>query len=384
MISSWRKSRAARNASDKKKKPNNELNEARQIRDERILVPDRTLLTSNKVSDMLAKIEVARGRGDGEYCRKLVVDMIALAKENDKNKKCIAKNGAGEVLSCSFDFFASKKFSGEGDFDSVLEEILSALTMISLPLEGEVAKTFLGSASSVRCIVWLLRREDLSVRRNAILWLKEVISFDQNNNLLPELLLENEGALEATVKLIKVPISPAVTNASLLVMYHMVSQMSTPSSSNTNKTLANKIMAMGVVEMLVDMLVDSQKTSISEKALGVLDGICSFEQGRDKAYENALAIPVLVKKLLRVSELATEFSVSILWKLIIKNGKVGVDNVEEALQVGAFQKLLVLLQVGCSERTKEEATDLLKLLNMHRFKVECIDSSDFKNLKRTF
>ncbi|CBI26797.3 unnamed protein product, partial [Vitis vinifera] len=137
------------------------------------------------------------------------------------------------------------------------------------------------------------------------------------------------------------------------------------------------------LELLLELLVDSEK-SVCEKALGVLDGICGCEEGREKAYGHALTMPVLVKKLLRVSDLATEFSVSILWKLSKNEKREDGSVLVEALQVGAFQKLLLLLQVGCSDRTKEKATELLKLLNIHRERLECIDSMDFKDLKRPF
>ena len=80
--------------------------------------------------------------------------------------------------------------------------------------------------------------------------------------------------------------------------------------------------------------------------------------------------------------MATEFAVCTLWKLF-KNDKRDEDDDEsvlvEALQASAFQKLLVLLQLGCDETVKEKATELLKLLNRYRKKLGCVDSSmDFK------
>lgn len=47
----------------------------------------------------------------------------------------------------------------------------------------------------------------------------------------------------------------------------------------------------------------------------------------------------------------------------------------ETLQVGAFQKLLVLLQVGVYDGMKGKVTDLLKLFNLHISKLDCVDSS---------
>jgi len=41
----------------------------------------------------------------------------------------------------------------------------------------------------------------------------------------------------------------------------------------------------------------------------------------------------------------------------------------EALQVGAFQKLLLVLQVGCSDETRK-SIEALKLMNPYKAKLE--------------
>ncbi|KAL6953762.1 hypothetical protein U1Q18_033045 [Sarracenia purpurea var. burkii] len=64
---------------------------------------------------------------------------------------------------------------------------------------------------------------------------------------------------------------------------------------------------MGMVSLLLETLVDFDE-SMSKRFLGVLDGLFTVEEGREKAYENALVVPVLVKKVLRGSDLATEFA----------------------------------------------------------------------------
>ncbi|KAL4281868.1 hypothetical protein GQ457_03G010560 [Hibiscus cannabinus] len=342
---------------------------------ERIPTP-RVPITSVEVSNILSKINVACKRQDGKGCRDLVLKIKSLAKESERNKRCIVTNGAGGVLSEAF-----QAFSMASSFDEnvgVLEEILSALTRM-FPLDVE-AKGFLGSASAMQCLVWFLSSGDLSRRRNAVLGLKELVSSSSSDNRrkLNEL-SETEGAIEALFKLIKDPICPTSTKASLLVVYLIIT------SSSTKEKQVRKLVNLGIVPLLLETSVDGER-SMCEKALGVLDGICNSEEGRQMARDNALSMPVLVKKILRVSDLATEFSVSILWKLC-KNGKVehGGRVVFEALQVGAFQKLLLVLQVGCAEKTKEEASEVLKMLNLHRNKMECVDPMDnFKDLKRPF
>jgi hypothetical protein len=337
---------------------------------ERIPTP-RIPLSSAEVTETLSKITIASKRGDQVGCRELTAKIKALAKESERNKRCIAANKtASTVLSAAFE-----TFSRSASFDTnaaVLEEILSVLPLL-FPLDDQ-AKSNLGSAASLHCMVWFLKGGDLSARRNSILTLKELILSSD------VVLTEIEGALEALVKLIKEPICPTATKASLMVIYHMVKS----NSSYQNETIVERFADVGLVSLLLETLVDSER-SISEKAMGVLDGMCGGEKGREKAYNHALTVPVLVKKLLRVSDLTTEFSVSILWKLCKnENGENGGALLVEALQVGAFQKLLLLLQVGCAERTREKATELLKSLNLHRDTLECIDSTDFKDLKRQF
>ncbi|OIT29530.1 u-box domain-containing protein 21 [Nicotiana attenuata] len=132
--------------------------------------------------------------------------------------------------------------------------------------------------------------------------LKDILKMEEHDKV--EILLGMGGALEG---LVKEPICPTTTKASLLAIYHMVNL----SSSFANKKAQSRFADVGLVELLVEMLVYCEK-SICEKALGVLDGICSSIEGRKRAYSYALTVPVLVKKLLRVSDLATEFSISIL------------------------------------------------------------------------
>ncbi|KAB2041572.1 hypothetical protein ERO13_D02G136900v2 [Gossypium hirsutum] len=337
---------------------------------ERIPTP-RVPVTSMEVSDILSKINVACMKQNGKGCRDLVLKIKSLAKESERNKRCFVSNGAGCALSEAFQAFSRESFD---ENVAVLEEILSALA-IMFPLDVE-AKGFLGSASAMRCLIWFLSSGDLSRRRNAVLGLRELVSIDERKvNELSDM----EGAIEALFKLIKDPICPTSTKASLLVIYKIIT------SSPTKEKQVKKLVNLGIVSLLLETLVDSER-GICEKALGVLDGICNSEEGRQMACNNALSMPVLVKKILRVSNLTTDFSVSILWKLC-KKEKTEDDAsvILEALQVGAFLKLLLLLQVGCVEETKDKASELLKILNLHRNKMECVDPMDnFKDLKRPF
>ncbi|XP_022865728.1 U-box domain-containing protein 21-like [Olea europaea var. sylvestris] len=149
--------------------------------------------------------------------------------------------------------------------------------------------------------------------------------------------------------------------------------------SENGEIITLKFVDIGLIPYILEILVDGDK-SICEKALGILDTISSWDRGREGVYENALTMPLLVKKILRVSDTATRFVVSILWKLCMGENE---NAVVEAMKLGAFEKLLVVLQVGCGERTKSKVTELLKLMNLYKDELDCFASSaGFKFVKR--
>lgn len=275
------------------------------------------------------------------------------------------------MLASAFEVFSRPETFEKSN--EVLAEVLSAIATV-FPLQEEAIK-HLKSEASLQSLVWFLKGGDLSGRRSSVLVLKEIISsYPEKVTELAEI----QGALEGFVKLIKEPICPSSRKASLLITYHAIASSSNP------ERFTKALLQMGFVSLLLETLVDAER-SVCERALGAFDGICESKEGREEVYGHALTMPVIVKKILRVSDVATEISVAIVWKLVKHESREDGGVKVEALQVGAFQKLLLLLQVGCSEWTKEKATELLKLLNgLHRDRLECIESLDFKDLKRPF
>ncbi|KAJ8551585.1 hypothetical protein K7X08_021600 [Anisodus acutangulus] len=334
---------------------------------ERVPTP-RIPIDFSQVSEICSRLTVEAQRGNEKKCRELVGRVRILAMESERNKKCIVECRTGFVFATCFEIFSNVSV---GIWDELLKDLLSALTwMFPIGADG-ISK--LGSSTSLRCMAWFLKCEDLSARQNAVIVMKELLCYDQTCiNVLTEI----QELAESLFQMVKVQICPSVTKASLMVIYSMVSYTS---SENNNKIVV-KFVNMGLVSLLLEILVDCEK-SITEKALAVLDSICNFQGGKEKAYEHGLTMPLIAKKIMNVSEMATECSISVLWKLC----KGGNENsVIEALKLGAFQKILVVLQVGCGEKTKEKATELLKLMNIYKDRVDCFDGSTFKYLKKSY
>ncbi|GAB2279933.1 hypothetical protein Dimus_014568 [Dionaea muscipula] len=374
---------------------------------ERVPTP-KIPLRSVDVLDMVAKL--VNSQDDEAKCRETVAQIRNSAKESERNRCCIVENGAALALSSLFHLFASSHGHDLQRNVLLLGEILSAIASILPPpiqiqiqIEIEVKvqiERYLSSLESLQCIVWFMNHGDHeSQRRSAVLVLKRMLAMAPGKTMEVLLGVGAGEAVEGLVKLIKKPVFAASggssTKAALVVIYHMITsdihdQAAAGSNSTTTSTMIiKKFIEMRLTCSILELLVDADR-SICEKALRLLDRICDYEEGRSSAYHHALTMPLVIKKLLRVSDMASELSVSILWKLC-KNEAVLV---EEALRLGGFQKLLLLLQSaagwrgsGEGRRTKEKVTELLRLMNLRKDSsnmVECIDSMDFKDLKRPF
>ncbi|KAF5734588.1 hypothetical protein HS088_TW15G00080 [Tripterygium wilfordii] len=343
--------------------------ENRKFGAERIPTP-RVPVTGIEVSEILFGVEESVKRLDRCGCLDLVKKIRTLGSESERNRRCIVQNGTGGVLAAAFDEFARDSCERN---EIALKEILCCLTWM-LPFDAET-QVYLGSKDSLGCLVWFLRNEDsTSVKQNSIVALKELASCDQKH---VEALAGIEGVVEILFKFIQRPISTTIKKSSLMLSFQLVS---------FNEKIRKLFSQMGLVPILLESMIDTER-SICEPALGVLDRLCDCDEGREEAYKNALTIPVLVKKILGVSDLASEYSISIIWKLIKyeqRNNGDGSIVLVEALQVGAFQKVLLLLQLGCGDETKQKVAEVLKSMNPYRTTSECIETSDFKNLKRSF
>ncbi|KAG7543629.1 Armadillo-type fold [Arabidopsis thaliana x Arabidopsis arenosa] len=329
---------------------------------QRIPTP-RVPLMPCEVYEIRRKLSSATRRGDYEKCGEIIEKIKKLGDESEKNRKCVNENGVGLVLCDCFE-----KFSGDEKLTFMLKEILSLLTwMIPIGLEG-ISK--LASASSFRCVAGLLRNTDDTVRQNAAFLMKEILSLEETR--VYAFAVEN-GVAEALVKLIRDSVSSSATNSSLIAIYQMVLQ---------KPEIASEFLEIGLVNLTVEMIVDAEN-SVCEKALAVLDAICETEKGREEVRKNALVMPLLVKKIPKVSESATRSSMSVILKLCKTENAFAV---EEVVRLGAFQKVLLVLQVGYGEDTKEKATELLKMMNTQmKLMSDCVDSlKEFKYIKKPF
>jgi hypothetical protein len=327
---------------------------------ERIPTP-RAPPTSAQIAELLSEI------GSREAIQRL----RALAKESDRNRKRVASSNAVRVLASVFAAHSVQALNRLQHAVDICEEALGTLAVI-LPVRdaaGEV-RELLTSADSLRCIISILVHGNLEGKKNAVTLLQEIA----DDNRSRERIARAEGIAEGLVELLREPICPSVAKASISVIFKI---------ATTGRKIRVKLVEAGAVALLVEILADSDSDrGLCERGLAALDVLINCTDGRLAAHSHALTVPVTVKKMLRVSDWANESAVSILWALCQNSSDWSF--VAEALQACALQKLLVLVQIGCRESTREKATDVLKLLNKYRKQWECADTMDFSQIRRSF
>lgn len=116
------------------------------------------------------------------------------------------------------------------------------------------------------------------------------------------------------------------------------------------------------IDALTTIVMNGKEKRIKERALGVMEALSTVAEGRAAIEDSTLAIGGVVKSLLRVSPMADEYSVGIMWRLCLKSCEDDVLN--ESLLAGALNKLLMFVQIdSTSPATKAKANQLLKLLS---------------------
>jgi hypothetical protein len=339
---------------------------------ERIPTP-KIPVTPVQASELLFEVAESARAGDAgaaSRCAAAVAKVRALARDSERNRRCFASIGTGRVLAAALESLAAAG-SEEQARGALVEDVLAALVRMA-PLDEEASR-ILSAPTSLSALVSVAENGSLAGRLNAVLAIKEAVP--SSDGACTDLGGKADEIVDALVKIIKAPICPQATKAAMVAAYHL---------ARSDERVAARVATAGLVPMLVETLVDADK-SVAEKALALLDAVLASEEGRASARGHALTVPVLVKKMFRVSDLATELAVSAMWRL----GKsAGGDEGEvtrclvEALRVGAFQKLLLLLQVGCRDATKEKTSELLRMLNKHKGAGECVDAMDFRGLNR--
>ncbi|KAL0379193.1 UNVERIFIED_CONTAM: U-box domain-containing protein 27 [Sesamum radiatum] len=137
-----------------------------------------------------------------------------------------------------------------------------------------------------------------------------------------------------------------------------------------------KMIRAGGVKVLAAALSQAELSApLSEKVLKLLEMSSGCKEGRNEICASETCVRAIVKKVLKVSNAATEHAVTVLWSLCCLFGdKRAAAALAES---NGMAKILLLLQSNCSPAVRQMCRDLLRVLRCSS-KNSCVSWYDTK------
>ncbi|KAF0908432.1 hypothetical protein E2562_025406 [Oryza meyeriana var. granulata] len=263
-----------------------------------------------------------------------------VAAESDRNRKLLT------AVPCAVDILAAVVVSSCQDAKAACDDALEIICSLQLS-EQCLTRLVERNEELVHALVAALQRSNTTSRAHAALLLEGVTAVMSSNRLvsLPE------EVFGEVVQLLRDRVSNPATRAALQVLV------------GTTSWGRNRVKAVdaGAVPVLIDMLLDGPADRRGcELALGALDRLCGCAEGRAAMVSHGAGVAVVGKKVLRVSEVASDRAVRVLRSVARHAATAAV--VQEMAQTGVVGKLCVVAQSEqCVERTRERARETLRL-----------------------
>ncbi|CAF1867666.1 BnaC04g44960D [Brassica napus] len=270
-----------------------------------------------------------------------------IVSENKTNKRCLEAAGVPEFLATIVSNNESQNV-----FDSSMSLTDEALSLLyHLETSETVLKNLLNKKKGrdiVSSLINIMQRGMYESRAYATLLLKNILEVAEPMhimNLKPLVFTE-------VVQILEDRISHKATKAALHILVNIC-----PWGRNRHKAVE-----AGAIYVMIELLMDESFSSDRrgpEMAMVVLDLLCQCAEGRAEFLNHGAAIAVVCKKILRISQTASDRAVRVL--LSVGRFCATPALLHEMLQLGVVSKLCLVLQVNCGSKTKEKAKELLKL-----------------------
>ncbi|CAK7342043.1 unnamed protein product [Dovyalis caffra] len=301
----------------------------------------------------ISKAQVAKLLDDAKSPQqqvKCLRKLRLMANENETNKRCMEAAGAVEFLVSMVYNFNSLSFEETSDDGFEItrpsDEALSTLYGLQISESG-LKNLIMGRNSEmiIETLTKVMQGENYESRAYAVLLLKSMLEVADPLKLIS---LKHELFSEI-VQVLRDQISHKASKAALQLLINLC-----PWGRNRIKAIEAK-----AVSVLIDLLLDSSERRTCEMVLMVLDLLCQCAEGRAELLGHAAGLAVVSKKILRVSQVASERAVRII--LSISKYSTTTSFLQEMLQIGIVAKLCLVLQVDCGSKTKDKAREVLKM-----------------------
>ncbi|XP_042754225.1 E3 ubiquitin-protein ligase PUB23 [Lactuca sativa] len=267
-----------------------------------------------------------------------------IVMENEKNRRLMESAGAADCLASILVNVDNNTMSSP-QAGEVTDEAVSILYHLQLSPTG--LKSLYGKTGDfVETLTRVMERAaSFKSRAYAVMLLKAMLDVAepmQVTSLNPRFFM-------VLVQILVDEISRKATKATLKLLISVC-----PWGRNRIKTAE-----AGAVPVLIDILLDCTEKRVSEMIIVVLDQLCQCAERRSELLKHGGGLAVVSKKIFRVSSVASERAVSILHSVAKFSGNRSV--LREMLQLGVVGKLCLVLQVDCGRKTKESASEILKM-----------------------
>lgn len=138
----------------------------------------------------------------------------------------------------------------------------------------------------------------------------------------------------------------------------------------------SKLVRGGAVVVLTKALEEAElSVDLTEKVVKLLQIVSTCKEGRKEICGNEKCVEAIVKKVLKVSTVATEHSVTILWSLCcVFRDQKAQEFVTKSI---GMAKILLLMQSNVSPAVRQMCSDLLKVFRVQS-KNSCLSSYETK------
>ncbi|XP_010931056.1 E3 ubiquitin-protein ligase PUB22 [Elaeis guineensis] len=282
----------------------------------------------------------------------------AIVSESERNKRCVVEaSGAVDFLASLIK--KSKSNPREHEQEGIIsindaidqssqntasDEALSILYSLQIS-EQSLLHLIESNNDIIESLTTILRRSNYRSRAYAILLLKSLVSVIAPSRLTSF----SQEFFEEVVSVLRDQISHQAARAALQVLGVL-------SPWGRNKV---KAVEAGAVQVVIELLLDETERRACEVMLVVLDRLCGCAEGRAEMVGHAAGLAVVSKKVVGVTQVASERAVRILYSVARFSPTPAV--LHEMVQVGVVTKLCMFLQMESGEKAKEKAKEILRL-----------------------
>ncbi|KAK6147307.1 hypothetical protein DH2020_018219 [Rehmannia glutinosa] len=280
---------------------------------------------------------------------KTLQKLEALAAENERNRVFMVEAGLIKAL-VSFIVSCYENSETKG-----VEEALSLFYLVNRTSIGQSTAILTENGEIViESLVWVLGGDDCFGHDNVVVkshatCLMKVLIQKANPRLLERL---NPEFFRIILSNLRPEIG--ISQQGIVSLLHIL--LDTCPWGRNGVVLVELGAVFDLIELELRNRPPEKKTT--ELVLGILYHLCSCADGRAQLLNHNSGIAIVTRRILKVSSMADERAIFIIWLISKYCGTNGV--LMEMVRVGTVAKLCMVMQANCGVHLKEKAKEILR------------------------